>query len=182
MRLNKSAVLLSAAVLAVGLTGAASATASADVAGLSIAQVGYNAYGSDTVWNRNQEFIDVKNDGSTSGPVDVAGLVIADQWGKSHAGPGDNPGGCNTVKVTALQGIATGGTGSVMLPVGDIIRVYSGRGTAGVSDNVHTLFLNSRCGYHGHIWGNGGDTAWITLGGNSESFPFDFDNGYTVKP
>ena len=50
------------------------------------------------------------------------------------------------------------------------------------SGTLHTLFMNSRCGYHGHIWGNGGDTAWITLGSNSESFPFDFDNGYTVKP
>lgn len=180
MRISKSAVLLSAAVLALGVTGAASATASADVPGLAITQVGYNAYGSDTIYNRNQEFVDVRNNGAD--PVNVAGLVVADQWAKSHVD--DNDRGCNTLKVTSLAGVVTGADGSVMLPAGHTVRVYSGRGVPAVSagGNVHTLFMDSRCGYHGHIWGNGGDTAWITKGSDSESFAYDFDNGYTVKP
>lgn len=180
MRLNKSAVLLFAFVAALGVFGLSASAASADVDGLSITQVGYNAYGADTVWNRNQEFVDVKNDGAAA--VNVAGLVVTDQWGKSHLA--DNDRGCNTFKVTSLPGVTTGADGSVMLAAGHTVRVYSGRGTAAVSSSgtLHAVFMDSRCGYHGHIWGNGGDTAWITLGANSESFAYDFDNGYVVKP
>lgn len=179
MRIPKSLTLIAAAVVALGVTGPASATMSADVPGLAITQVGYNAYGADTVWNRNQEFVDVKNTGAVD--VNVAGLVVADQWAKSHVG--DNDRNCNTLKVTALPGVVTGVDGSIMLAAGHTVRVYSGRGVPAVpASSVHSLFMNSRCGYNGHIWGNGGDTAWITLGAVSESFPFDFDNGYTVKP
>ncbi|MEV0231606.1 hypothetical protein [Nonomuraea sp. NPDC050786] len=81
MRLNKSAILSLAVVGALGVTGLSASAASADVDGLSITQVGYNAYGADTVWNRNQEFVDVKNDGATA--VNVKDLVVTDQWGKS---------------------------------------------------------------------------------------------------
>lgn len=176
MRIPKMLTLLAAIVVAAGVTGAA--PASADVPGLAITQVGYNAYGADTVWNRNQEFVDVKNAGAVD--VNVAGLVVADQWAKSHVG--DNDRNCNTLKVTALPGVVAGVDGSVMLAAGHTIRVYSGRGVPAVSGAVHSLFMNSRCGYQGHIWGNGGDTAWITLGAVSESFAYDFDNGYTVKP
>ena len=181
--MRKSAVLFAAVIAAAGLTGApASATASADVPGLAITQVGYNAYGSDTIYNRNQEFVDVKNVSSPAVDVNVAGLVVADQWAKSHVD--DNDRGCNTLKVTALPGVTTGADGSVMLAAGHTVRVYSGRGVPAVSagGNVHALYMNSLCGYHGHIWGNGGDTAWITLGADSESFTYDFDNGDTVKP
>ena len=177
--MRKSASLLAAFCVALAVFGFA-APASADVPSLSITQVGYNAYGADTIFNRNQEFVDVKNVGDAS--VNVAGLVVADQWAKSHEG--DNDRNCNTLKVTSLPGVVTGADSSVMLPAGHTVRVYSGRGVPAVSagGSVHTLFMNSHCGYHGHIWGNGGDTAWITLGANAESFAYDFDNGYTVKP
>ncbi|MFI7691804.1 hypothetical protein ACIBQ6_22235 [Nonomuraea sp. NPDC049655] len=150
---------------------------------MQITQVGYNAYGPDTIYNRNQEFVDVKADATAGRAVNVTGLVVADQWGKSHEGADDNPRGCNTYKVTSLPGI-TPIDGNVLLPAGHTIRVYSGAGTPSVSagGTVHAVYMDSRCGYHGHIWGNGGDTAWITLGANSESFAYDFDNGYTVKP
>lgn len=182
MRINKSLILLTAFATTAVLAGASPATASADVPGLAITQVGYNAYGSDTIYNRNQEFVDVRNTSSPGVDVNVAGLVVADQWAKSHEG--DNDRNCNTLKVTSLPGVTTGGDGSVMLAAGHTVRVYSGRGIPAVSagGSVHTLFMNSLCGYHGHIWGNGGDTAWITLGGNAESFAYDFDNGYTVRP
>ena len=182
MRINKSLVLLTAFATTAVLAGASPATASADVPGVAITQVGYNAYGSDTVWNWNQVFVDVKNTSRPAADVTVAGLVVADVWAKSHEA--DNDRGCNTFKVVSLPGVVTGADGSVMLAAGHTVRVYSGRGVPAVSSGgtVHTLFMNSRCGYHGHIWGNGGDTAWITLGANAESFPYDFDNGYTVKP
>lgn len=180
MRITKSLALAASVAVAVGATGAAAATASADVPGLAITQVGYNAYGSDTVWNRNQEFVDVRNTGAD--PVNVAGLIVADQWAKSHEG--DNDRNCNTIKVANLPGVTAGADGSLMLAAGHTVRVYSGRGVPAVSADgkVHALYMDSRCGYHGHIWGNGGDTAWITLNGAAESFAYDFDNGYTVKP
>ncbi|MFB4280865.1 hypothetical protein ACBJ59_36635 [Nonomuraea sp. MTCD27] len=176
MRLNTSAAILSAVALAATLTVAGAASATADVPGLSIVKVGYNAYGADTVWNRNQEFVDVR----ASVATDVKGLVVTDQWGKSNLD--DNDRGCNTYKVSgALPGIPEV-DGKVTLPAGHTLRVYSGRGTAAHSGTVHAVFMDSRCGYHGHIWGNGGDTAWVVKGDASGSFAFDFDNGYTVKP
>lgn len=178
MRILKSAATMFAFVMAIGLAGAASATSTADVPGLAITQVGYNAYGADTRWNRNQEFVDVKNTGAA--PVNVKGLVVEDQWAKSHRD--DNDRKCNMYTMTSLPGVETGADGSVMLPAGATVRVYSGWGRPAVSGSVHAVYMNSRCGYNGHIWGNGGDTAWITLNGVSESFAYDFDNGYTVKP
>ncbi|MGW0805935.1 hypothetical protein [Nonomuraea sp. NPDC002799] len=180
MRLNKSAVLLSAFIVVASVVGfSASATASADVPGLTITQVGYNAYGSDTVWNRNQEFVDVRNTSNPPVAIDVKNLTVADQWAKSHED--DNDRGCNTKTITSLPNLVESG-GQILLPAGHTIRVYSGRGAAVQKGTFYAVYMDSRCGYHGHIWGNGGDTAWITKGADSESFAFDFDNGYTVKP
>lgn len=164
--------------LMLGGLGMSAASAAADVPGLAITQVGYNAYGADTFYNRNQEFVDVKNVGATD--VNVKNLVVTDAWGKANLD--DNPRHCNTYKVTELPGITTGSDGSVQLPAGHTIRVYTGRGSPSVNGSVHAVYLDSRCGYHGHIWGNSGDTAWIVLGSDSESFAYDFDNGYVVRP
>lgn len=175
MRPSKSAILSLSFAAALTVAGVSASAASADVAGLSISQVGYNAYGADTYYNRNQEFVDVK----ASVDTDVKGLVVADGWGKAHLE--DNPRHCNTYKVAAVPGVAEV-DGKVTLPAGHTLRVYTGRGVPSVNNTVHSVFMDSRCGYHGHIWGNGGDTAWIVLGAASSSFAYDFDNGYTVKP
>ena len=175
MRISKSAVLLSAVFAALALFGVPASATAAPIDDLTITQVGYNAYGSDTVWNRNQEFVDVK----ASADVNVKDLLVTDQWGKGHVD--DNDRACNTKVVTSLVGV-TSTPDSVILPAGHTIRIYSGRGTAAMTGSVHSLFMDSRCGYHGHIWGNGGDAAWIRLGGVWKSFAYDFDNGYTVRP
>src|SRR5690349_5504300 len=98
----KSAAILSAAALAATLTvaGATSASAAAPVDNLRITQVGYNANGADTWFNRNKEYVDVLAEAD----VDVKGLTVSDSWAKSHAD--DNPKKCNTFTITSLPGVA----------------------------------------------------------------------------
>jgi hypothetical protein len=177
MRITKSLALLAAGVMAVGATGAAAATASADVPGLAVTQIGYNARGADNYWNRNKEYVDI----TASASVNVKGLRLDDQWAKTHAG---DDRACNTFTVTSLPGVEAGADGAVVLPAGHWIRVHSGAGVPSVSDGGkrHNVYMDSKCGWKGHIWGNLGDSAWITLGEDSESATYDFEAGYTVKP
>ncbi|MEU6725452.1 hypothetical protein ABZ917_17230 [Nonomuraea wenchangensis] len=172
----KSAAILSAAALAATLTvaGATSASAAAPVDNLRITQVGYNANGADTWFNRNKEYVDVLAEAD----VDVKGLTVSDSWAKNHAD--DNPKKCNTFTVTSLPGVAEV-DGKLILPAGHKVRVYNGAGTPAVSGSYHLVYANSKCGYHGHFYGNGGDTVWLTQGANEESFTYNFDNGYYVR-
>jgi hypothetical protein len=172
MRINKSAILAAAFLTAAVLVGipAAASTAAGPIDHLSITQVGYNANGADTWWNRNKEYVEI----TASDNVDVNGLVVADSWAKANVS--DNAEKCNTWTITALPG---GGT--TLLP-GEKIRVYSGSGTAVKVGGTFRLFMNSKCGYRGHYLNNGGDTVWLSQAGNEEWFSYNFDNGYYVKP
>lgn len=175
MRLNKSASLLAAAVLAAGLAASAPASAAAPIDNLAISQVGYNAVGADTWFNRNKEYVDI----TAAADVNVKGLTVADSWAKNHAD--DNPKGCNTFTIDSLPGVVPGPDGSVTLQAGRKVRVYVGSGTPAVSGSYHLVYANSKCGYRGHIFNNGGDTVWLTQGSNEESFSYNFDNGYYVR-
>jgi hypothetical protein len=172
----KSAIVLSAAALAAGLVGAVPVSATAEIGNLQITQVGYNANGADSVWNRNKEYVDIRQQGPDA--ADVKGLVVADSWAKNHAD--DNPGNCNTYTVSSVPDVAEV-DGKILLPVGHTLRVYNGYGTPKTSGTFHLVYANSKCGYHGHIYNNGGDTVWLTKGGDSESFTYNFDNGYYVR-
>lgn len=176
------------AVLA-GITlmlGVAAAPASADISALEIGQIGYNAYGPDQPWNRNQEFIDVRN--TSTEPVDVKGLKVEDAW--AH-GRGAGAGSCNNFALTALPGVVEA-DGKVLLAPGHTVRVYVGAGTSAVfNDTFHAVYMNhsTRCGYNGHFLNNGAqkdraapwDTVWVTLGSNTESKSYNFSRGYTVN-
>lgn len=176
MRLNKSAILsLTVCAAAVCVSGYSPASAAADVPGLAIKQVGYNANGNDTFWNRNREYVDI----SALVDADVKGLTVSDSWAKSHAN--DNPKSCNTFTVTALPGVSEVGD-KLTLPAGHTLRVYVGSGTPAVSGSYHLVYMNSKCGYHGHIFNNGGDTVWISKAATADSLSYNFDNGYYIKP
>lgn len=177
MRINKSATLAAAVLTAAVLAGvpASASTAAAPIGDLSITQVGYNANGADSFWNRNKEYVEI----TASADVNVKNLVVADSWAKANAG--DNAENCNTYTVTALPGVVEVG-GMVTLPAGDKIRVYSGSGTPVKVGGTFRLFMNSKCGYRGHYLNNGGDTVWLSQAGNEEWFSYNFDNGYYVKP
>lgn len=176
MRISKSAILLAGVVIAASLPAStASASTTAGVDNLQITQVGYNANGADSWWNRNKEYVDI----TAAADVNVKGLTVSDSWAKSHSD--DNPKKCNTWTIDSLPGVVAGADGSLTLPAGHKVRVYNGVGTPAVSGVYHLVYANSKCGYHGHVYGNGGDTVWLTQGSNEESFTYNFDNGYYVR-
>ncbi|MFD9950947.1 hypothetical protein ACFWYW_59295, partial [Nonomuraea sp. NPDC059023] len=188
MRILKSALISFVVLLGLGL-GTAPASA-ADIPDLQIGTIGYNAYGADTMLNRNSEYVDVKNVGAAGVPV--AGLLLQDSWARGN----NRTTRCNTYTLQAgVLPVDAGATADV-LPAGRTLRIYMGAGTPRVfvrnGVTYHAVFANSpdRCGYHGHIWNNGKsssssfaawDTAWITLGSVSESKGYNFSFGYTAS-
>ena len=156
-------------------------TSNADVAGLKVTRVGYNAVGADTYMNRNSEYVDI----TASVTTDVKDLIVTDSWG--HVNNADGV-GCNAYKVTTLPGGvgSTDGTGTgTFLLANHTLRVYVGYGRPAASDSYHYLYMNSdyrQCGYNGHFINNMGDTLWITKGTTeSDSFSFDIRRGYYVR-
>ncbi|MFB4275716.1 hypothetical protein ACBJ59_10525 [Nonomuraea sp. MTCD27] len=185
MRTKLLAVLAGLAL--VFSVAAATPAAAADVAGLEFGQIGYNAYGPDRPWNRNQEFIDIRN--GSAEPVNVKGLRVEDAW--AH-GRGDGAGQCNNFTVTSLPGV-TVVDDKVLLQPGHTIRVYAGTGTPAVFGDgmIHAVYMNHNtgCGYYGHFLNNSAqkdrgapwDTVWMNLAGASESKSYNFSRGYTVN-
>jgi hypothetical protein len=190
MLINKSAILATAFLTSAVLAGVpSSASAAADVPGLAIGPIGYNAYGADGAANRNAEYVDVQNTGAVSVPV--AGLLVQDAWARGN----NRTTRCNTFTLQAgVLPVDSGATADV-LPSGRTLRVYMGSGTPRVffrsGVTYHAVYANSstRCGYNGHVFNNGAgsnrfapwDTAWITLGGVSESKGYNYSFGYVAK-
>ncbi|MGA4989850.1 hypothetical protein [Nonomuraea bangladeshensis] len=182
----KSAALLSAAALTAALGVAGAAPASADIATLDITAIGYNAYGADTAANRNAEFVDVKN--VSGSPVKVDGLLVQDAWARGR----DKTVGCNTYKLPAGTLPVAPSAAADELPSGAVLRIHMGAGSPAVDRfGVRHVYADMRtaCGYNGHIFNNSGnsnrfaawDTAWVTLGSDSESKSYNFSLGYVAK-
>lgn len=138
----------------------------ATVNNLTIGEFGYNARGADSWFNRNKEYVTLKNTSGAS--LDLNGLVVTDNWGKSKFA--DSP-SCNTFKVNVSR----------ILPVDGVIRIYVGNGTAVSTGSAQTAFMNSRCGYKGHIFNNLGDDVWVFHGGDWKNKGYDFENGYHIN-
>lgn len=183
---TKLMAVLAATLTILALASPASAVTQLDVASLEIVQIGYNAYGVDRGWNRNQEFVDIRNTGAE--PVDVKGLKVEDAW--AH-GRGTGAGRCNNFTVTALPGVVEA-DGKVMLAPNHTVRVYVGSGMPSVfGDTFHAVYMDhdTGCGYYGHFFNNSAqrdkaapwDTVWISVGGGSESKSYNFSRGYTVN-
>jgi hypothetical protein len=173
------------AIVALTLAVIAQPAANADVPGLRIGTIGYNAVGNDRPWNRNAEYIDISN--VSGSPKNVKDLLVRDQWSKSQ---GDGYAGtCNTFKVAALPDIAPTGTGEILLPNLHTIRVYVGQGTPRTfaGGTIHAVYMNhgvgasAGCGYNGHFLNNTRDVVWIKLGTDEESKVYDFRRGYYVR-
>lgn len=180
--MRKSASLLAGVFIAASLTISPASAAAAPVDSLSIGKIGYNAYGSDTMANRNREYVEIKNTGAD--PVNVAGLLLQDAWARGN----DKTSGCNTVKLDAGK-LPVGEAGVAdMLPAGASLVVYMGAGTDSVDGSVHKVYRNmpSYCGANGHVLNNTGkpytawDTVWVTLGGGHKSKGYNFYFGYWV--
>ncbi|MET8864685.1 hypothetical protein ABZW11_17245 [Nonomuraea sp. NPDC004580] len=185
--LRRILAALAVAFLALAVAGPSTAAA-ADVPGLRIGTVGYNAYGADVASNRNSEFVEVvADDTAPAEGVNVAGLLVQDAWARGR----DKTTGCNTFTLKpGVLPVEDGQPGDV-LPKGATLRVHMGPGAPAIdAGGVRHVYadMSTRCGYNGHIFNNGPgsnrwadwDRAWITLDSNSESKPYNFTRGYVA--
>ena len=179
-------VLAGAVLIIAGL--AAPSTAAADIAALDITAINYNSYGADSVTN-NSEYVEVKNVSNPPAAVNVANLLVQDAWARGR----DKTAGCNTFRLAAgALPVETGATADE-LPAGAVLRLHMGRGTAGIDRaGVRHVYrsMPDVCGYHSNVFNNGPsgsnrwaawDTAWITLGADSESRSYNFSFGYVAR-
>jgi hypothetical protein len=178
-----SAVLAGAvvALVAVGVT-----PSSAVVPDLTVVKVGYNAAGPDTLVNRWQEYVDLRN--TSGGLLNVRDWSVQDAW--AHEKNGNNPvaADCNTAIFTKAglpwldkDADDDGTEDGLWLPNGHTIRVYTG-GAADNSDNSqHSMVLNrDACGYNGHYLNNLRDSIYVKRANGTlvTKFVYDFTNGY----
>jgi hypothetical protein len=176
--MKKLTLILAAVALAFGgftATASASAFTAPDGNDLQIVRVGTDAMGADSYRNRNREFVTFKN---VSGePLDIAGVVIEDDWGHART---DNT--CNRYEITKLPGNDT----TVIAP-GATVTVYNGSRWGGdrrYGDAYH-LYANSDtdCGTFGHFYNNGADTVWITHGSTElAKWGWNWHGGYSFTP
>jgi hypothetical protein len=170
--------------LALMLTGIASATsasaAPAPTAGqLQIVRVGTDAMGTDTVGNRNREFVTFKNVSGVT--LDIANVLVEDDWAHSRTADGDAH-SCNTYKITDLPGPGT----STELANGESVTVFNGARWGGnyKVGTEYRLYANSDpdCGTAGQFYNNNNDTAWVTTSTGVElaKKSWDWNGGYTV--
>lgn len=159
------ASVIAALMMLTGLTASASATANV----LTIGEIGYNARGNDTWFNRNKEYITIHN--FSTSDVNLKGMVVTDNWGKPRVTPTAIP-SCNAFKVTEDQ----------ILPQNGKITVYVGNGTPVSTGMNQTAYINSKpgCGYKGHFLNNLADTVHVWHAG-WKSKGWDFENGYHVN-
>lgn len=161
--MQKKTVLLTAAALLVLGTGAASATAAP---ALEVTRVNYNAVGADTLANRWQEAIYLRN--TTGGDLDISGWKVHDSY-KNGEGEHTNA--------------YTFPAGTTVKP-GALVVVSSAAGVNKTDPNAtQTYYMDFKQGLNGHWLNNGGDTVFVKKngGGFVSKFVYDFDNGYYVR-
>lgn len=179
----KKLILAMGAIVALMLGGlapsAASAAASAPAAGdLRIVRVGTDAMGADSFANRNREYVSFKN--TTSGPVDVANVLVEDNWahGRTVAGRSHS---CNTYKIADLPDNST-----TEIASGESVTVFNGARDGGdyKVGTEYRLYANSDvdCGTFGQFYDNNLDAVWVTLSNGTPlaSKSWDWNGGYYV--
>ncbi|WP_170223821.1 lamin tail domain-containing protein [Nonomuraea turkmeniaca] len=182
MRLNKSAILFVGVVIAASMT-TGPATASADVPGdvLRIVEVGTDAMGADSYANRNREFVKFQN--VSDGPIDVANVLVEDNWAHAKTVKGDAH-TCNTYKIVDLPD-----NGTTVIAKGEYVTVFNGSRLGGdrkINGSEYQLFADSDtdCGTAGQFFNNNNDTAWVTKANGDvlSSYSWDHNGGYVFKP
>lgn len=130
--MRKLLAIITAFVFASGLMlTSAAASAPANVGTVKITVLGTNAKGVDANWNRNAEYVWMKN--VTANPVNVFGWKLTDAAGNETKFTEDN--------LPSLEATAT----TLVLPSGHSVLVYSGQGTDTTPDNnVHTIYRNGK--------------------------------------
>lgn len=178
---------LAAAILLAAITAV---PAAADTPDLTIVRVGYNATGPDTLTNRWQEYIDLKN---TSGDaLNIKGWFTQDAWAHSKNGNKAKASDCNTAIFTKqtfpwldTDADDDGTEDGLWLPAGHYLRIYTGGAADNSDNNVHSMALNKNaCGHNGHYLNNGGDTIRVKRADGTlvTTFTYDFKQGYWTAP
>ncbi|MFI6296878.1 hypothetical protein ACIBEJ_35175 [Nonomuraea sp. NPDC050790] len=186
MRINKSATLLAALFVAASLSTVSPASAAslavADVPGdvLRIVEVGTDAMGADSVANRNREFVRFQN--VSGAPVDVAGVLVEDNWAHSKT-LADVAHSCNTYKIVDLPSNPT-----TMVAPGEVVTVFNGIRWGGnyKVGSEYRLYANSDpdCGTNGQFFNNDNDAVYVTKGDGTvqSSWSWEHNGGYAFKP
>lgn len=130
--MRKLLAIITAFVFASGLfLTSAAASAPANMGTVKITVLGTNAKGVDANWNRNSEYVWMKN--VTAESVNLFGWKLTDAAGNETKFTEDN--------LPSLEATAT----TLVLPSGHSVLVYSGQGTDTTPDNnVHTIYRNGK--------------------------------------
>lgn len=187
MRLNKSATLLLAFFAGLALFGvpaSASSVAVPDSNDLKIVAVGTDAMGADSYSNRNREFVKFQN--VSGGDLDIANVLVEDNWAHSKTVDGDAH-SCNTYKIVDLPDNA-----GTTIANGEYVTVFNGSRWGGnrklVNGTVveYQLFANSDrdCGTEGQYFNNNNDAVYVTTdkGVVLVTWAWDHNGGYVFKP
>lgn len=130
--MRKALGIIAGMVLASSFVVTSSAVAdTANKCDVRITVMGTNAKGKDADWNRNEEYVWLKN--VTSESKNVFGWKLTDAYGNETKFTEDN--------LPSLEAAAN----TITLPAGHSILVYSGAGTDTTPDNnVHTIYRNGK--------------------------------------
>lgn len=130
--MRKALGIIAGMVLASSFVVTSSAVAdTANKCDVRITVMGTNAKGKDADWNRNEEYVWLKN--ITEGSKNVFGWKLTDAYGNETKFTEDN--------LPSLEAAAN----TLTLPAGHSILVYSGAGTDTTPDNnVHTIYRNGK--------------------------------------
>lgn len=174
------AALVGAVLIAIGLYGPSTASAATPPTEgqLQIVEVGTDAMGTDTVGNRNREFVTFTN--KTQGDLDIHGVVVEDSWSRMNTKPHT----CNKYVINGLPGQGS----AAVLAVGESVTVFNGVRWGGnyKTGSEYRLYANSDvdCGTAGQFYNNNNDAAYVVRNNVVlSSQPWDWNGGYTVvKP
>lgn len=162
------ASVIAALMMLTGLTASASATTAVEPAKgeLKITRVNYNALGADTVANRWQEAIYVRN--QTGKVLDLSGVKVHDTYKNAE---GEHTNSYTFPNETSLN-------------ANSLVIVSSAAGVNKTDPNAtQVYYMDFKRGYNGHWLNNGGDTVFVKSKTNKllAKFTYDFDNGYYVR-
>jgi Lamin Tail Domain len=155
-----------------GWASTAAQAVSSDFQKVKITVFNFNARGTDTNANRNEEYVWLKNVSGEA--VDIKGWKLTDSYG----GPNALSFNSTTFKYNAgthendLKEV----DGKIMLPAGASVVVYSGTGVDGSDNSTHAVYR----AYH-HYWNNGGDSVTVLDEGNDLVDRLSY-NDYGINP
>lgn len=177
--LNRAAAagMLAAALVASGASAPATASTSTVAAApeapeakpgdVKITVVGINAPGKDARWNRNREYVWIKN--VSAGEVNVFGWTLRDGYGQRYTFDKDELKDLNPFPDEA---------DTLMLPAGESVLIYTGSGTDRTVNGTHSVYLD-RSGHY--INNSSGEDLQVRNQGGDVMDRLRFD-AYGINP